>query len=137
VPVDFSAPSVAALRYAARFAEQYGARLFLLHVVEPVGTPDFAYYPLVMDNDKVAAAARAELDQITKRTKISPELIAKRLVRTGAAFHEITAAAESLKADLIIIATHGYTGLKHVFLGSTTERVVRHATCPVLVVRNQ
>jgi nucleotide-binding universal stress UspA family protein len=48
---------------------------------------------------------------------------------------EITDAAKSLRADLIVIATHGYTGLKHVLLGSTTERVVRHAHCPVLVVR--
>jgi len=56
------------------------------------------------------------------------------IVRKGTPFHEITLAAASTKADLIVIATHGYTGLKHVFLGSTTERVVRHARCPVLVV---
>jgi nucleotide-binding universal stress UspA family protein len=56
-------------------------------------------------------------------------------VRHGRAFQEIAEAARSLPADLIIIATHGYTGIKHALLGSTTERVVRHAPCPVLVVR--
>jgi nucleotide-binding universal stress UspA family protein len=56
-------------------------------------------------------------------------------VRTGTAFLEIAEAAKSLEADLIIIATHGYTGLKHLLLGSTAERVVRSAPCPVLVVR--
>jgi nucleotide-binding universal stress UspA family protein len=58
-------------------------------------------------------------------------------VRFGRSFHEIAAAARTLKADLIIISTHGYTGLKHAVLGSTTERVVRHASCPVLVVRQR
>jgi nucleotide-binding universal stress UspA family protein len=57
-------------------------------------------------------------------------------VRNGTAFDEIVRAAGSLRADLIIIATHGYTGLKHVLMGSTAERVVRHAPCPVLVVRS-
>jgi len=56
-------------------------------------------------------------------------------VRTGKAFNEINQVASELKADLIVISTHGYTGLKHTLLGSTAERVVRHAPCAVLVVR--
>ena len=59
------------------------------------------------------------------------------LVRFGRSFHEIAEAARTRKVDLIIISTHGYTGLKHAVLGSTTERVVRHAHCPVLVVRQR
>ena len=55
--------------------------------------------------------------------------------RTGTAYEEICAAARELKADLIVIATHGYTGYKRMFLGSTAERVVQHSPCPVLVVR--
>ena len=136
VPLDFSEPAKAAWQYAVRLAEQFGAKLILLHVVEPVGTPDFAYYPLMMENDKVLAKAKAELNQVVAQAELDPKLIGKTLVRNGAAFHEITQAAEALKADLIVIATHGYKGLKHVLLGSTTERVVRHASCPVLVVRN-
>ncbi len=56
-------------------------------------------------------------------------------MRLGSAYHEICAAAKDEEVDLIIIATHGHTGLKHVVLGSTAERVVRHAPCPVLTVR--
>ena len=55
-------------------------------------------------------------------------------IRTGKPFQEITATAEELKADLIVIATHGHSGFKHLTLGSTTEKIIRHAKCPVLVV---
>jgi nucleotide-binding universal stress UspA family protein len=137
VPSDFSEPSKAALQYAMRLAEQFGAKLALLHVVEPVGTPDFAYYPLMMENDKVMAKAKEELNEVAARNGLNSKLIGKTLVRHGTAFHEIAQAAALLKVDLIVIATHGYKGLKHVLLGSTTERVVRHAPCPVLVVRNR
>jgi len=58
------------------------------------------------------------------------------VVREGRPYEEICAAAKALAADLIVLTTHGYTGLRHVWLGSTAERVVRHALCPVLVVRD-
>jgi len=138
VPIDFSAPSKKALDYAVAFAEQFGAKLTLLHVVEPVATPDFANsFPLMMENDKVMAACKARLQALVKQKAIDPKLVEKTLVRQGRAFHEIADAARTLKADLIIISTHGYTGLKHALLGSTAERVVRHAPCPVLVVRER
>ena len=136
VPIDFSAPSKKALAYAVPFAELFGARLTLLNVVEPVATPDFAKsFPLAMENDQVLAGCKRELELAVKEAGIDPNLVEKTLVRFGRSFHEIAAAARTLKVDLIIIATHGYTGLKHALLGSTTERVVRHAPCPVLVVR--
>ena len=136
VPIDFSAPSRKALDYAVPFAEQFGAKVTLLHVVEPIATPDFANsFPLMMENDKVMAACKGRLELLVKQNAIDPGIVEKTLVRQGRAFHEITSAAESLKVDLIIISTHGYTGLKHILMGSTTERVVRHAPCPVLVVR--
>src|SRR4051812_38050953 len=136
VPLDFSEPSKSALNYAVQLAGQFGAKLFLLHVIEPVATPDFAYYPLMMENDKVIGKAKGALNQAVAKSGLDLKLVGKALVRNGLAFNEITQAAESLQVDLIVIATHGYTGLKHVLLGSTTERVVRHARCPVLVVRN-
>ena len=126
-----------ALKYAARLAEEFQAKITLLNVVEPVATPDFAYYPLMMENDAVIARNKKELERVPTSHDVDCNLIEKVLVRNGVPFHEITAAAESLKADLIIIATHGYTGLKHVLLGSTAERVVRHARCPVLVLRGR
>jgi universal stress protein A len=137
VPIDFSAPSVKALDYAVALAGQFGAKLALLNVIEPIATPDFAYYPLVMENDKIVANAKKHLEQVCAKAGIETELIEKILVRNGAPFREITDAARTLKADLIVISTHGYSGLAHVFMGSTAERVVRHAECPVLVVRGR
>ena len=138
VPTDFSTPSKKALDYAVPFAERFGAKLTLLHVVEPVATPDFVNsFPLMMENDKVMAACKAQLQSLVKQKAIDPKLVEKTLVRQGRAFHEIADAARTLKVDLIIISTHGYTGLKHALLGSTAERVVRHAPCPVLVVRER
>ena len=64
-------------------------------------------------------------------------VVEQTLVRHGVPYVEVTDAARTLKMDLIVITTHGYTGLKHVFLGSTAERIVRHAPCPVLTVREK
>ena len=136
VPVDCSVPSEKALAYAVPFARQFGAKLTLLHVVEPVATPDFTgAFPLVLEDDKVQAECKRHLERVVADLQIEPRLVERVLVRHGRSFNEIAETARTLKVDLIIIATHGYTGLKHALLGSTTERVVRHAPCPVLVVR--
>lgn len=138
VPLDFSPPSMKALDHAVSLARQFKARLTLLHVVEPVATPDFAAsFPLIMEDDKLMAAAKSELERAVKLARIPRGLVEKILVRFGRSFHEIAGAARSRKVDLIVISTHGYTGLKHALLGSTAERVVRHAPCPVLVVRQR
>lgn len=136
VPTDFSAESKKALLYAVAFARQFRAKLTLLYVIEPVATPDFAKaFPLAMENDALMAQCKRELQTILRDNEIEDELVEKILVRNGRSYDEITDAARTLKSDLIIISTHGYTGLKHALMGSTTERVVRHAKCPVLVVR--
>lgn len=137
VPLDFSKDSEKALRYAVTFAEQFGARLVLLNVVEPLPFADLGSIPLVMESEAVLNACRTKLDGVVARHRIPESMIEKRLVRSGQAFREIADAARTLKADLIIISTHGYTGFQHALLGSTTERVVRHASCPVLVVRTR
>ena len=135
VPVDFSVESKKAIRYAVSLARQYGAKITLINVVERTGFPDFANYPLVMEDDKVMKSARTQLELICQQQAMEPKLVEKTLVRQGVPFHEITEAARSLKTDLIVITTHGYTGWKHALIGSTAERVVRHAPCPVLSVR--
>jgi universal stress protein A len=136
VPLDFSPSSKKALDYAVTFARQFKAKLTLIHVVEPVATRDFAAsFPLAMESDKLVAAARNDLERAVKAARIPSSTVEKILVRCGRSFHEIAEAARTRKVDLIIMSTHGYTGLKHALLGSTTERVVRHAPCPVLVVR--
>ena len=75
-----------------------------------------------------------ELNALAKKT-IEPQFLKEVIVRVGTAFEVITNCARDCEADLIVITTHGHTGLKHVFVGSTAERVGRYAACPVLVVR--
>ena len=135
VPVDFSDPSRSALKYAGTLAREFGGRLILLYVVERVATPDFAYHPLMKEPAEVTAQAEHALTTMCEDEGIDESAVEKVLVRQGVAHSQVTETAKTLKADLIVIATHGNTGLKHVLLGSTTERVVRHAPCPVLVVR--
>ena len=140
-PIDFSPDSEKALKYAMRLAQQSDAQLLLLHVTEPlIYTSDFmppgAMYDweasaLQRANEKLTAAQATVA--AGKQKKIGTEIH----VRTGVAHHEITQAAQTLKADLIVISTHGRTGLRHMLMGSTAERVVQHAPCPVLVVREK
>jgi nucleotide-binding universal stress UspA family protein len=137
VPIDFSQPSYNALRYAVRLADQFGSVLRLVHVVELAPfINDLPNVALIRSDAEMAKAAKVKLqaiaqDKIDELIPVYPE------VRIGKPYQEIVAAAKVGDADLIIIATHGYTGLKHAFLGSTAERVVRHAHCPVLVVREE
>ncbi len=134
VPSDFSDASRKALRYAARFAEQFGSRIILVHVLEPAMSPDFTTFPLALDEDKVIEAARNRLLHLA-RGFLNERQIDSAIVRRGSPFHEIAEAAQELRVDLIILATHGYSGIKRALLGSTAERVVRHAQCPVMTVR--
>jgi len=137
VPIDFSPTSAQALPYAAALAGRFGAEITLLHVTEPVVIPaELRSVPVGIQGvvESPEPAAREQLTLLGQ--EMFDETVPVRvLVRTGVPFQEITKAAKSLGADLITLTTHGYTGLKHVLLGSTAERVVRHADCPVLVVR--
>jgi universal stress protein A len=137
VPIDFSETSKKAMQYAMRMAEQFNAKITVLSVVEPISSPDLAYYPLMMEADQVKQSVQAKLDSFCSQMRLPQRLLQKTIVRQGVPYAEITDAARTLKVDLIVITTHGYTGLKHVFLGSTAERVVRHAPCPVLTVREK
>jgi nucleotide-binding universal stress UspA family protein len=137
VPVDFSEPSKKALSYALRFAKQNGGKITLLHVIEPVAIYSDVVLPAIMGADLWPTEAKKAFRKLCRREHADAHLIRSMLIRKGTAHKEITDAARELEADLIIIATNGYTGLAHVLLGSTTERVVRHAPCPVLVVREK
>jgi len=134
VPVDFSDHSGGALKYASALAQQFGARITLIYVIEPAPfISDLRNVPTALSDKEVEAKAHHELDLLVEE-HVESAIKAQSLVRQGKSYDEITKAAKQLKADLIVISTHGYTGLKHTLLGSTAERVVRHATCPVLVL---
>lgn len=131
VPVDFSECSSKALAYAVPFARQFGAELVLLHVVVP--------YPSMPEMGPIDAEtvqeARASLAKVVEH--LPADVHSQNRLVTGMADVQIVQEAERCEADLVIIATHGRSGLARVLLGSTAERVVRHAHCPVLVVREQ
>jgi nucleotide-binding universal stress UspA family protein len=129
VPIDFSECSKKALQYAIPFARQFGAELILLHLVQQ--------YPEVTDEIPMALAPVEDIqtDLEALRKMVGDTVPSQALVQLGDPRVEITKAAKELSADLIILSTHGRTGLERVLLGSTAEKVVRHAGCPVLVVR--
>ncbi len=135
VPIDFSDCSKKALRYALALARQFQAELLCLHVIDiPYGTSEAG---LVVEmqryRSKLQGEGKRSLAELVRAE--AGDISAKPLMRSGTAHQEITRAAGELNADLIVISTHGRTGLGRFLLGSTTERVVRHAPCPVLVVR--
>ena len=139
VPTDFSKHSENALKYAVAFAEKFGAELHLLHVVQDLALfiPDAVAVapPLAPPVAQFAAAARTALERVVQehqldRFSVHPE------VREGTPFYEIVRFAGERTIDLIVMGTHGHTGLVHVLLGSTAEKVVRKAPCPVLTVRH-
>lgn len=133
VPIDFSQTSHRALDFAIPMATQFGARISLLHVIEPIIYPQ-EIGPIAVSEMRLAESALKELRTLAHKTVPAANL-KKVLTRTGLPYREITDAARQLKADLIVLTTHGHTGFARVLLGSTAERIVRHARCPVLTVR--
>jgi nucleotide-binding universal stress UspA family protein len=135
VPLDFSPQSPLALKYAGALAQKAGAVVELLFVVEPA-----AFYsgvedsPLAVDNPRLTKAARKQLQEHAARLTASG-VETRVAIRVGKAFAEICAHAKELKADLIVISTHGYSGMERVLMGSTAEQVVRRAPCAVLALR--
>jgi nucleotide-binding universal stress UspA family protein len=131
VPVDFSNCSKKALMYAIPFAQWFDATITLVHV-----TPYFVQPPgIIVEDTQLIEECRKGLNDLV--LEISGRVKARAVFRLGNPASKIVEVAQQSNADLIIISTQGNTGLMHVFLGSTAERVVRHAPCPVLVVREK
>jgi universal stress protein A len=136
VPLDFSRRSLKALKYALPFAERFGSTLHLAHAFEheyPVSI--LAAMPLVLSEAEVARRARRRLQAVAKKQTIALAPENCHAVK-GRASDAVCQLARRLQTDLIVVTTHGYTGLRHVLLGSTAERIVQHSPCGVLVVRD-
>ncbi len=142
VPIDFSKMSIQAIKTAGGLARRFAASVHLAHVhhfdyaadfVAPAPPiVPFSFMPYEQDGERSVAR---ELTALAREYGVSS---ANCHVLGGAPpFDEICRFAQKIPADLIVMPTHGRTGLKHVFLGSTAERVVRHSPCPVLVVRER
>ncbi len=137
VPIDFSDCSMKALQYALPLAREHQATLTLLHVLTPpvgaseLGAVNYAELEATLRESGETQLAKLAADEGRRDVTIET------LVRVGSPTLEIIETARSLPADLIVISTHGRTGLKHVFLGSVTEHVVQRAPCPMFVVRER
>lgn len=137
VTTDLSKYSLSALEYAAEIGLSYGSKLYLLHVVDAHHS---RVTPNGVDVESKTASDRAR-DQGLKRLEefvdrnITPELSLIQVVRVGNPVDEIRRFAELEGVDVIVIATHGWTGLRHIVMGSVAERVVRHSSIPVLSVK--
>lgn len=133
VPVDFSDPGVKALTYAAQMANLFDATVLMAYVIEPVPMPAdlgmaAVYEPDVEDRalERLALIGETHFADCHQETPI---------ILRGHAGTELAKCASTQAIDLIVLGTHGYSGLKHLLLGSTAEYVVRSAPCPVLTVR--
>lgn len=136
-PTDFSPVAKTALPYALDLAADAGAELVLLHVLTPPLTYAGPEIPGALWGElqqKNRAAAREELRRLAAQVE-GPRVRVHTLLAEGVPFDQILRVAKRLRCDLIVLATHGRTGLGHVLMGSVAENVVRRAHCPVLTVR--
>jgi nucleotide-binding universal stress UspA family protein len=136
-PTDFSNGARAAMDYALSLAKDYNAKLILLYVIQDISIAEW-YIPssisatdLVEDMQK---SAWKEMEKWGAEAAAAVKDMEKMVVR-GVPFVEIIRTAKEKNADLIVIGTHGRTGIDHMLFGSTAEKVVRKSPCPVLTVR--
>lgn len=137
VPIDFSDYSKSALKYAVNFAKTFSAKMHLVYVIEPMIYPaDFSMGQIAVPTGDIDMSKRAkeELTNLAKN-EIHDSIETDILIKSGKPFVEIIETASELDIDLIIISTHGHTGVEHLLFGSTAEKVVRKAPCPVLTLR--
>jgi len=138
VPIDFSQHSQQALIYAKEWAKQWSATLHLIHVIEPVIFPvDWGYTPVDLSDveKEYQQTAENELTKIIESLHNEGYSAIPQVLHGGRSSDEIIQYAKDHGISMICIATNGRGGVEHLLLGSTTERVVRKAPCPVLVIR--
>jgi nucleotide-binding universal stress UspA family protein len=131
-PTDFSKHSDVALRLAASLARTYGAELVRAHVAEPpmpIATEGLMIVPTMLDLE----AIRKQLDDVPVE---DGSLAVRRVVLEGDPATELLELADEVECDLIVLGTHGRTGLTRMLMGSVAEELVRRAKCPVLTVKN-
>jgi len=136
---DFSENSKWALTYALSFAKQYNAKLFILHVIQQPSYPLGMYAEISFDamdkfNRNVSEVTAQEMKDLSE-SELKGFQNFEAIIVNGIPFLEIIRTAREKEVDLIVVGTHGRTGLDHVLFGSTAEKVVRKAPCPVLSVR--
>lgn len=140
IATDLSSPSLKAVSHGCALAEQFGATVHLLHVVchpfagfaeQTMTNPDASFEDFEQDQCRLA---EEELSRISAGPVTDPERVV-RAIRSGPPAVEIPQYTEETDADLLVLGTHGRSGLDHVLMGSVCEAVVRRVRCPVMTVR--
>ena len=135
-PVDFSQFTQDVINYAVDLAKKYGAELHVLHVV-----PNMTYftpYESFLTPENLVVIEKNIQDEVEKKfTRLlkHDDVPTKRAIRTGAPFVEIIDYAKTESIDLIVMGTHGHSGLEHILIGNVAEKVVRKSPCPVMTIR--
>ena len=132
VPTDFSEGADRAIDYAVGLAQELKASLTLMTATYIGDTPEVSQSYI----EKIRAEAQQRIEVVRQRVEDAGVAV-KVVMVTGPPTQRITETAQKEAVDLIVMGTHGHTGLRHMLIGSVAERVVRHATCPVLVVPSQ
>ncbi len=142
-PVDFSEPSRAALQSAVALAQKYTAKIILVHVVtvfDPAPSPSYTFNHTLMDQiPQIMEQVRENAQQALQKqadTIAQKGIAVEARVLTGTPAASIVGLADEDQADLIVMATHGRSGLSGLVFGSVAEKVVRTATCAVLTIRD-
>jgi nucleotide-binding universal stress UspA family protein len=137
IAIDFSENSAYAFDYALTLAKQFDSELTIIHVInEPVDLRGF-YVPHISFEQlekEIEAGATTMMEKFCQ-DKLGDFTGYTTSIITGIPYDEITRKAQEIGASLIVLGTHGRTGLDHIIFGSTAERVVRAASCPVLTIR--
>jgi nucleotide-binding universal stress UspA family protein len=138
VPTDFSDHSLRALAYAIGLAEKFDSNIKMLYVNEPaLQVSDMAWVGVDERSlkDEHVMESKHRMEEIID-DQFPADLNATAEVRSGDAVEEIIHFANDVNADLIVMATHGRSGLSHILMGSTAEQVIRKAPCPVLTLKH-
>jgi nucleotide-binding universal stress UspA family protein len=139
-PTDFSEPAAQGLKAAIEMASKFNAKLMLIHVVDTVpsisGTHLMSGANAVQMLEQMQANARKHVENLIQ-SEVPDQIPCEYRVVSGKPADEIIRLSEELNADLIVIATHGYSGMERFIFGSVAERVMRKAQCPVLSVRTR
>jgi len=138
IPIDGSESSMEALRYASSFAGEFNITVYLMTVVEPHHGMYDAYAEqiiLAQRETEIMAVVNERLEETEKK---AAEMGIKTIItvtRVGSPYEQIIKLAEEEEIDLIVMGTHGRSGIAHFLIGSVTEKVIRTSPCPVLVIR--
>lgn len=136
LPTDFSKLSLSAAQHAVDLAKQYGAKIHLMHVIEKT-PPILTIHSLDLSEEKIIKSieddARESLNSTAAKLRESRADI-QTVLKKGLDYEEIVNYSQQNGIDVIVIATHGRTGILHTLIGSVAEKVIRYAKCPVLVI---